>query len=75
MPSLREASSERFTSSVTSAPAFRITCASPSSSPRMRSTFTRASMQATTASFLLGAGGGIAQRRTSATIAANSAAR
>ena len=42
----------------------------------MLSTFTRASMQVTTASFFFGGGGGTGgYSRTSATIAANSAAR
>ena len=41
--------SDRISSSVTTPPAFRITWASPSFSPRMPYTFSRASMQATTA--------------------------
>ena len=57
-PSSREASSERSTSSPTSAPALRITCASPSCRPSARSGSTRASMQVTIASRRAGTGEG-----------------
>ena len=49
-----EMTRERIVSSLTSPPAFRITCASPSSSPRKRAGSRRASMQVTTANFLPG---------------------
>ena len=49
--------SERISSSVTTPPALRMTCASPTSSPRMAWTSRRASMQATTASFFAGGSG------------------
>ena len=55
VPSSRcEIASERISSSVTTPPALRITCASPSSRPRMRLGCRRASMQATTATFFVG---------------------
>ncbi len=46
--------SERISSSVTTPPAFRITCASPSLRPRTPYGFSLASMQATTATFFAG---------------------
>ena len=49
--------SERISSSVTTPPALRMTCASPSARPRIRYTSSRASMQATTATCLLGGSG------------------
>src|SRR5581483_2707819 len=49
-----EITSERIASSLTTPPALRITCASPSSRPRILCTSSRASMHATTASFLAG---------------------
>src|SRR5438477_11729444 len=48
---------ERIASSVTTPPALRKTCASPSCRPRILCTSRRASMQATTASFLAGGSG------------------
>ena len=58
VPSRRwEIASERSVSSVTTPPALRITCASPSSRPRTRVGIRRASMQATTATFLAGGSG------------------
>src|SRR3954463_1924653 len=49
--------SERISSSVTTPPALRMTCASPTSRPRMAWTSSRASMQATTATPLAGGSG------------------
>ena len=58
VPSRRwEIASERISSSVTTPPALRITCASPSSSPSTRVGMRRASMQATTATPLAGGSG------------------
>jgi hypothetical protein len=58
VPSRRwEIASERISSSVTTPPALRITCASPSPSPRIAWTSSRASMQATTASLRDGGSG------------------
>src|SRR5919199_1503476 len=55
VPSSRcEIASERIVSSVTTPPALRMTCASPSSRPRIRVGIMRASMHATTATFLAG---------------------
>src|SRR6266487_1146416 len=48
---------ERIASSVTTPPALRNTCASPSCKPRILWTSSRASMQATTASFFAGGSG------------------
>src|SRR2546422_6263925 len=48
---------ERIASSVTTPPALRNTCASPSCRPRILWTSSRASMQATTASFFAGGSG------------------
>ena len=49
--------SDRISSSVTTPPALRMTCASPSLRPRMPYTLSRASMQATTATPLAGGSG------------------
>ena len=49
--------SERISSSVTTPPALRMTWASPSASPRMPYTLSRASMHATTATPLPGGSG------------------
>jgi len=49
--------SERISSSVTTPPALRITCASPSARPRIAYTFSRASMHATTATWRDGGSG------------------
>src|SRR5689334_23150628 len=49
--------SERISSSVTTPPALRMTCASPSFNPSIRYTSMRASMHATTATCLLGGNG------------------
>src|SRR5215213_382320 len=58
VPSRRcEMARERIASSVTTPPALRITCASPSSSPSTRVGIRRASMQATTATRLAGGRG------------------
>ena len=58
VPSRRcEIASERISSSVTTPPALRMTCASPSSSPSTFAGRSRASMQATTATFLAGGSG------------------
>src|SRR5829696_5472735 len=58
VPSSRwEMASERISSSVTTPPALRITCASPSSSPSTRVGMSRASMQATMAMPLAGGSG------------------
>ena len=61
VPSSRcEIASERISSSVTTPPALRITWASPSDSPSAPYTFSRASMQATTATFWPGGIGSVA---------------
>jgi hypothetical protein len=58
VPSRRwEIASERISSSVTTPPALRMTCASPSCSPSAPYTFSRASMQARIATFFPGGRG------------------
>src|SRR5215204_628543 len=58
VPSIRwEIARDRISSSVMTPPAFRITCASPSSSPRILCTSRRASMHATSATPLAGGSG------------------
>ncbi len=58
VPSSRcEIVSERITSSVTTPPALRITCASPSVSPSNAPVMIRASMHATTAMLFAGGSG------------------
>jgi hypothetical protein len=58
VPSRRwEIASDRISSSVTTPPALRMMCASPSRKPRMAYGFRRASMHASTASFLAGRSG------------------
>src|SRR5215207_8298237 len=52
-----EIARERISSSVITPPALRITCASPIERPRIGYGFNRASMQATTATFLAGGSG------------------
>src|SRR5919197_1914367 len=52
-----EIAKERISSSVITPPALRITCASPIESPRIGYGFSRASMQATIATFLAGGSG------------------